>query len=507
MTEPISRDQHELAGFGYRQALHRTLGSFSSFAAGFSYLSVMTGMFQMFHLGFAAGGPAFVWTWPTVFIGQFLVALCFAELAGEYPLSGGVYQWSKHVGSPALGWLAGWVYLACLMVTLAAVALALQTTLPQISEKFQFIGSASDAQDQARNAVLLGCVLLLFSTVVNSTGVRILARINNIGVFTELIGMILLVAFLFALTRRSPDSFLADTQGKGRGLPLGYFGPFCAAAGLTASYIMYGYDTAGSLAEETHNPRHTAPRAILQALAAAAIAGALLLMAALMAAGNLNAPELASESGGLPFLVKETLGEGLGKFFLCDVIMAITVCTLAVHSGTVRLLFAMARDNQLPFGGALSRVSPASRTPVVPAAVAGAMAMIILIVNIDFPNIIKVVTAVAILWANLAYLLVVGARLRQRRRDPAVGRQSGFSLGKWGLPVNVLAVAWCLLTVINVGWPRAEVYGEPWHERFGGILMTIALLLVGALYYVFVQRRRQGGVRPEHRAPHSEWPA
>ena len=133
---------------------------FSSFAAGFSYISILTGVFQMFYLGFAAGGPAFFWTWPMVFLGQFTVALCFAELAAHYPLSGGVYQWSKRVGSPGLGWMTGWVYLACAVISLAAVALALQATLPQIAPVFQVIGDGSDAADRARNAVLLGCVLI-----------------------------------------------------------------------------------------------------------------------------------------------------------------------------------------------------------------------------------------------------------------------------------------------------------------------------------------------------------
>src|SRR5947209_464897 len=140
MPEPTCPDSQDLATFGYKQKLARTLGRFSPFAAGFSYLSILTGMFQMFHLGFAAGGPAFFWTWPTVFLGQLLVALGFAELAAQYPLSGGVYQWSKQLSSRAVGWMAGWIYLACSIVTLAAVALALQTTLPQIASRFQLIG-------------------------------------------------------------------------------------------------------------------------------------------------------------------------------------------------------------------------------------------------------------------------------------------------------------------------------------------------------------------------------
>src|SRR5438445_5632002 len=143
-----SDDSNELARFGYKQELDRTLGSFSSFAAGFSYISILTGLFQTFYLGFGAGGPAFFWTWPTVFVGQFLVALCFAELAAHYPLSGSVYQWSKQIGHRAVGWMSGWVFLACLIVTLAAVALALQTTLPQISPLFQIIGDPKSETDQ-----------------------------------------------------------------------------------------------------------------------------------------------------------------------------------------------------------------------------------------------------------------------------------------------------------------------------------------------------------------------
>ena len=100
-----------------------------------------------------------------MFVGQLVVALCFAEFAAHYPLSGSVYQWSKQVGHRAVGWMSGWVFLACLIVTLAAVALALQVTLPQTASWFQFTGHAADPADAARNAVLLGCMLIAFSTI------------------------------------------------------------------------------------------------------------------------------------------------------------------------------------------------------------------------------------------------------------------------------------------------------------------------------------------------------
>ena len=96
MSVPPS-DAEQLAQFGYKQELHRTLGSFSSFAAGFSYISILTGVIQLFAFGFLFAGPAVWWSWLIVLGGQMMVALCFAEMAGQYPLAGSVYNWSKRV--------------------------------------------------------------------------------------------------------------------------------------------------------------------------------------------------------------------------------------------------------------------------------------------------------------------------------------------------------------------------------------------------------------------------
>ncbi|MDT7657798.1 MAG: hypothetical protein QOF38_2513, partial [Pseudonocardiales bacterium] len=38
---------HGLAEFGYNQSLDRSIGKFASFAAGISYISILTGTFQL----------------------------------------------------------------------------------------------------------------------------------------------------------------------------------------------------------------------------------------------------------------------------------------------------------------------------------------------------------------------------------------------------------------------------------------------------------------------------
>jgi urea carboxylase system permease len=495
-----ARDSRDLASFGYRQELARTLGSFSSFAAGFSYISILTGMFQLFHVGFGSGGPAFFWTWPLVLLGQFLVALCFAELAAHYPLSGSVYQWSKQIGHRAAGWMAGWIYLACLVITIAAVVLALRPPFLDILDGLEILDK-NDYQAGPWTTVLLGCVLVLFTTVINSIGVGLLAKINNFGVFSELFGATLLIVLLAVHAQRGP-AVVFDSQARGAGQPWGYLGSFLAAA-LMASYVLYGYDTAGSLAEETTNPRKKAPWAILQALAAAGLIGGLLLLFALMAVGDLKAEELAAEGGGLLYVVRSTLGLELSLVFDGFVIVAIMVCALAVHTGTGRLMFSMARDNNLPFARPLARVFRESRTPVVPIVVSGLMAAGLLVAFANFQNLGNIIPAVAIVWANLAYLLVTLMLLWQRLKGwperGGSGARRGFTLGRWGLVVNLLAVGWGLFMVVNMAWPREETYGRIWYEKFAALWMTGVLVAGGSLYYALVQRYKTG-VLPEHRA-------
>jgi urea carboxylase system permease len=482
-------DARDLAAFGYPQELDRTLGRFSSFAAGFSYISILTGLSQTFYLGYGAGSSVFVFSWPLVLAGQFLVALTFAELAAHYPLSGGACS-GKLIGSPWLGWMTGCIYLACLVVTLAAVALALQSAAPQVSPAFQLIGPPSDARRVALNAVVLGCGLILITTALNAVGVRIVARVNDAGVFTELAGVVVLIVLLLWHARRGAGDVIGP--GVMQSAPPHWGGALLAAAALTASYVMYGFDTAGSLAEETTNPRRTAPRAILHALGAAGVLGFLLLVSALMATRALDAPALSRIDGGLPSIVTGALGVPFGRVLLCDVLFAIVVCALAVHAGAVRLVFAMARDGCLPWSAALSRVSPRLRTPLRPVLIVGAGGIAVLAVNVNLPKIVELVTMVAVLWANLAYLLVNASLLWRRRPGwpPAASPSGVFSLGRFGTAVNAAAVLWSTFMIVNVGWPRASTYGPLWQHRFAPLLLTGALVVLSAAGFHAARGRR-----------------
>src|ERR1700730_15855437 len=375
MATDKGADSGELAGFGYKQELHRSLGNFSSFA-----------------------GPAVWCTWLIVFGGQMLVALCFAEMAGQFPLAGSVYQWSKRVGSDFSSWMTGWIYVVGSIVTVAAVAVAWQVVLPQVSPKiFQIAGSSADAgyyytKGGAHNAQLLRAILVAFATIVNMLGVKVMARINNFGVMAELIGASILVILILFNAHRGPGVVLHNL-GLGKGHSWGYFGAFIIG-GIMSAYVMYGFDTAGTLAEETNDPRRAAPPAIIRALIAASIIGGLLILFAVMAVKNINDPQIPLL--GLPYIIKQALGSTAGNIFLIDAAIAITVCTLAVMASCIRLLFAMARDGRLPFGPQIARVSGTRKVPLVPTLTVGLLALGLIAVNIGNQSAFVALIGVAI---------------------------------------------------------------------------------------------------------------
>jgi urea carboxylase system permease len=480
------------SSFGYAPRLRRRVGTYASFAAGFSFVSILTTVFQLFGLGYSFGGTAFFWTWPAVLGGQLLVALCFAELAAHYPLSGAIYQWARRLGGAVLGWWAGWTMVIAQTITLAAAAIALQVVLPTVWTGFQVVGSnpSLSSSDGAANAVLLGCVLLVVTTLLNALSVRITAIVNSVGVTCELIGVALLVALFFGHAQRGPSVVLHATN---LDHSTGYVAPLLVSA-LMAAYVLVGFDSAGELAEETHKPRATTPRTIVRAVLVSGIGGAFLIVAALMASPSLKSADLGV--GGLPYVITSQLGSTTGKLLLLDVALAISVCTLAIQTAAARMIYSMSRDQVLPFSKQLGAVSARTGTPVLATVVPGVGAAVCLLVNVGNAGLFLGLASVCIMLLYIAYLMVTVPLLVRRLRGTAPSGgvdEDGaplFSLGRWGVPVTVAAVLFQIAMTLNLGWPRASVYdpaGEGWYLHYLPLL-TLVLTAAGGVVAYLVQR-------------------
>ena len=268
--------------------------------------------------------------------------------------------------------MTGWILIIGSIVTVAAVAVAWQVVLPQVTTKLQFIGSAANAgtystPDGAKNALILGAILVVFATIINMLGVKIMARINNFGVIVELIG-----CHSAGHPPASSTSSAAPRSSRTRSAPVpgtrwGYFGAFLIG-GIMSAYVMYGFDTAGTLAEETNDPRRAAPPAILRALGAAALIGGLLILFALMVGQEHPRQE---HRPARPAVHHQAGARQHPGQHLPDRLRASRSPSAAWRCARPAsgLLFSMARDGRLPFGSSLARVSGRARVPDHPGAV------------------------------------------------------------------------------------------------------------------------------------------
>ncbi|MEY9968391.1 urea carboxylase system permease [Streptacidiphilus sp. MAP12-16] len=485
-SPPASGDAIALASFGYRQQLHRRLGRYASFAAGFSFISVLTTVFQFFAFGFSFGGAAFFWTWPLVLLGQLAVAACFAELAARYPISGAVYQWSTRLSTPTFGWFAGWLMVIGQIVVVSAAALALQVVLPSIWSGFQMVGGDPNptTSSGAENAVLLGLVLLVATTLVNVVDIRVMSLVNSIGVTCELIGIAVMSVLLLTHTDRGPGVVLHTGHLGG-----GYLGLFLIAS-FSAAYVLVGFDSAGEMSEETRAPSRTAPRTILGAVVAAGIGGGLVILGGILAAPSLTDGNLAG--GGLSYVLTSRFGSTLGRVLLADVAVAVCVATLAIQTAGARMVFSMARDGQLPGSRRLAAVSDRTGTPNAPAVVVGVLAAAAMSLSFFSPSAYLALGTTCIVLVYLAYAMVTGPMLLGRLRRRPIGGREGldeagkplFSLGRWGLPINVLAVVYGVAMAVNLAWPRAAVYdpqGGHWYLQWFTVLFLLAAAVLGVV--------------------------
>ena len=488
-------DVRDLEKFGYKQELRRALGVYSSFAVAFSYISPSTGIFTLFILGIALAGPFFWWSWPIVVVGQLIIALNFAEVSSHFPVAGSVYQWTKYLSNRTYSWFTGWIYLFAGVLTVAAVVATVPLVLiPLLNNMGMNIGTDPDTN---RNVAAL---VLLSTTLLSIFGVRLVAIVNNTGVVFEILGMVVFALVLVLFYHHQSVAVFADTSYLGTSNQTGTF----LAAMFMSLFVIYGFDTASTLAEETKNPRREAPRAVIAAVIGAAIIGAIFLFAVVIAIpGDMSKFVADTGAGKYPFplvtIIEGNFPGWAANLYLFVVFAAIYVCCLAIQTSTIRLAFGMARDGKLPFGRQFNKVHPVLHTPIGTCIVIGVLAGLPLIYYAGAATIAIGATGMIYLSYILGNIAILLARLRGWPREDAP-----FKLGQWGLVVNILGLVWGIAMEINFLWPRnAAVGGQnpplsalP-NLSISGPISNIpvfeftlgVILLVGLIYWAIAQRR------------------
>src|SRR3954470_4614018 len=170
---PVAEDDAtRLRELGYPQELARGLRVLDNAAMGFAAISPVVGLYAVVLVGTVVAGPAWVWVLPIALVGQCLLLAVYAELASEFPIAGGAYQWSRRLIGPTYGWLSGWVAICAYLVA--------NTTVAYLGAPWAL--TLAGIEPTANAIVGTAMILLLVCAFVGALGIDVLGRAIKAGI-------------------------------------------------------------------------------------------------------------------------------------------------------------------------------------------------------------------------------------------------------------------------------------------------------------------------------------
>jgi amino acid transporter len=260
-------------------------------------------------------------------------------------------------------------------------------------------------------------------------------------------------------------------------------------------WVMYGFDTASTLAEESVDARKNAPRSIIGALTAAFVTGGIFIAAMLLAVPG-SIKDAVQGSLSPVDVISGNLSNALTVSYLGVIVIAVFATCLAIQASTISLAFGLARDRQLPGSRVLSAVNDTTGTPIGCCVAVGLLTAAFFLQYGGVAYVVIAGTGMTFLAYVLCNVAVLRGRLRGWPR-----KRGKFSLGRKGLLLNVLAVVWGVAMVANLYWHRPETNPKA-DETSGALQFELGFLnsipvqwlvlgvvmTLGAVYYALRHR-------------------
>jgi amino acid transporter len=472
----VEQDIQDLHRLGYRQTLRRTIGSFTSFALGFAMTSITAAIFTVFSSPFDNVGGAAIWLWWPVLLGVLAITLVYGHLSARLPLTGYAYQWSARIVNGHYGWFTGWAAMLAFTAGTAGLSIAMGSVFaPYIWD------NPTRGQIQ-----LFGVVMIVIGAVINAIGVRAATWINNIGASVELIGTVGLAVVtgigLLFFDHKAGTSILFQTHRIDGG-PVTFTAVMLAA--LLPVYTLIGWEGSADLAEETRDPRRTAPRAMMRAVLITTVAGFFVYAVFSMAIPNGIKDAFGQNESPIIFLFRYHFGWVIANLMIGIAFTAFLSALLANVAVCTRLIYSLSRDRMLPASGVLQKVNPKTRTPLYVIALVAAIALILNFMSSGIVT--RIVSIVAVCYYGTYILTMAGAIWADRKgRIPPAPVGEGYAdLGRWLVPMAVAGIAFGVFIIAYLTLPKVNhVAGE----------YSLYAFLVGFVWWAaYLYRRIRAG--------------
>lgn len=436
----LGEDEQRLHELGYAQELSRRMSGFSNFAVSFTIISILSGCLTLYGFGMNTGGPVMiVWGWPIVGLMTLLVGLAMAEVCSSYPTAGGLYYWAAKLApsnGPAWSWFTGWFNFLGQVAVTAGIDFGAAFFLNA------FLALQFGFEATPGHTILLFGIILVLHGLLNTFGVNLVARLNDISVWWHVFGVLIIVgALAFLPDNHQSASFVFTEFVNNTGWGSGFY---VALLGLLlAQYTFTGYDASAHMTEETHQAARSGPRGIVMSIVVSLAAGWALLIGLTFAIQDYDA-EVASATPPAQIFI-DAIGLTGGKLLLLIVIGAQLFCGMSSVTANSRMIYAFSRDGALPFSSFWHRVNKRTRTPTNAVWLAAGGAFVLGLPYLWNTTAYAAVTSIAVIGLYIAYVLPTFLRLRKGEAF----QRGPWHLGRWSRPIGTVAVIWvCFIAIL-----------------------------------------------------------
>jgi amino acid permease (GABA permease) len=389
--------------------------------------------------------------WILVSLVSLAIAASLAEICAVYPTAGGVYYWSAMLSTrewaPMMSFIDGWLTLVGnWTVTLSINFSGGQLILSAITLwKEDFVPNAWQT-------VLMFWAVMLVCALVNIFGSAYLDWINKICIYwTGASVLIILITLLsMADTKRSGAFVFGHYDASASGWPNGW--AFFVGL-LQAAYTLTGYGMVASMCEEVQNPEREVPKAIVLSVAAAGLTGIIYLIPILFVLPPVEL--LLGVANGQPIglLFKTVTGSAAGGFGLLFLILGILFFAgVGALTAASRCTYAFARDGAIPGYKLWSKVNKRLDVPLWGIILSTVVDCLLGLIFFGSSAAFYSFTGVATICLSTSYGLPILINVVRGRK--AV-KHSTFSLGKFGLAINIATICWICLAVVLFCMPVA----------------------------------------------------
>jgi amino acid transporter len=490
-------DQKDMYRMGKLQELKRNYRPLSAL----SFAIVLTAVWEFLLIanteGLTDGGLAGVfWAYIWTFVGFGFAEMSLAEMASMAPISGGQYHWVSEFAPPKyqkfLSYVVGWMSTLSWQAGNASGSYLTGTIIQAL-----IVVNYPSYNPERWHGTLLVFAMVLILYIVNVWASDLWARVQNGLLIIHILGFLAVIITLWVMApHQSAKAVFTEFSNSGGWSSTGLA---VMVGQITAIYSLLGSDATAHMAEEVRDAGRYVPISLFWSYVGNGIMAIILLVTYLFSIKDVE--EALNDPSGFPFLYVFKSAVSLSGVNALTIIVLILViaANVSFNASTARQTFAFARDKGLPFTRWIGRVEPKRQIPQNAIILTCIITALLSLINIGSDVAFRAIISLQVVALMSTYAVSITCVLYRRLAHPELIPTARWSLGKWGVPVNIIGLAYVTFTFFWAFWPTETP--TPAVAFNWSVVLFVSVFLLCLVMYAIRGRKVYRGPVTDVRAP------